>query len=95
MASAGALIAASSIAGKYVPGFAYIPGFAAGLGLLLFGIGAWMDHPRKKKKETVDGLRGFDVVDDWPWEPTPLGIAFNVTGAAVFVFGLYQVAFAP
>jgi hypothetical protein len=60
LAAAGGIIAAASIVPKSTLGF------LVRLSLLFFGIGEWMNRPGKPKKETVEGLQGFRVVDSYP-----------------------------
>jgi hypothetical protein len=88
LAVAGALVTAAGIGRSF-------PGTLIGLGLLLFGVGMWANHPSKAQKQTVEGLRGFRVVDVPTWEPNALGIALCVAGLLLFGFGLVGLALAP
>jgi hypothetical protein len=85
MSGAGGLIAAASIVPKSTLGF------LAGLSLLFFGLGEWMNRPRTTIKETVEGLRGFKTVDAYPWKPSFLGIIFDAIGIIFFAVTAYLV----
>jgi hypothetical protein len=85
---AGVLIAAAGIGRS-------VPGSLVGLGLLLFGVGMWANHPSKGQKQTVEGLLGFRVVDVPTWEPNALGIALCVAGVLLFGFGLVRLVLVP
>jgi hypothetical protein len=76
---AGGLIAPASIT------VSSIPGFLVGLGLLLFGVGQWIDHPVQTRRA------GGAIVTGYPWRPTVFGIAISVLGGALFCYGLYRV----
>jgi hypothetical protein len=78
MSAAGALIAAASVVPKSTLGI------LAGLSLLFFGLGEWMNRPRTTVKETVEGLRGFSTVDAYPWKPNFLSIVFEAIGVDLF-----------
>jgi hypothetical protein len=81
----GGLIAAASIVPKSTLGF------VAGLSLLFFGVGEWMNRPRKPVKQTVEGLVGFKIIDSHPWQPTFLGIIFDAIGVGLFAVFAYLV----
>jgi hypothetical protein len=86
LAAAGGIIAAASIVPKSTLGF------LVGLSLLFFGIGEWMNRPRKLKKETVEGLQGFRVVDSYPWQFSWLGVIFEAIGIGPFATSLYMIS---
>jgi hypothetical protein len=85
MSGAGALIAASSFTSKSTLGL------LAGLSLLFFGIGQWMDRHPKAVKETVDGLTGFRTRDVYLWKPNFLGIVLEAIGVVLFGITAYLV----
>lgn len=83
LAVAGAAIAVASIPVRFTPGF------PIGLGLLSCGIGESINHPRQSQKETVEGLRGFRVVDAYPWKPSIVGSVLDGIGVVLIGFGIY------
>lgn len=85
LAAAGATIAVAAMVPKSTLGI------VSGLSLLFFGVGEWMNRKRTSVKETVEGLRGFKVVDDYPWKPTILGIIFDFVGVSLFGVTVYLV----
>jgi hypothetical protein len=85
MSAAGALIAAASVVPKSTLGL------LAGLSLLFFGIGHWMNRPRTTVRETVDGLAGFRTADAYPWKPNFLGMVFEAIGVILFGLSAYWV----
>ena len=85
MAGAGGIIAAASIVPKSTLGF------LVGLSLLFFGLGEWINRPRKAVKETVEGVAGFKIVDDYPWKASILGLILEGIGVLLFVLTIYLV----
>lgn len=78
MGVAGALIAAASAPVQFVPAF------AIGLSLLLFGVGQWIDHP----VQTAVG-HGWQTTG-YPWRPSALGMSLSFAGVVLFGVGLYR-----
>ena len=85
MSASGALITIASVVPKSTLGI------LAGLSLLFFGIGEWMNHPRTPVKETVEGLSGFRVGEAYPWKPNFLGIVFDAIGVMLFGITVYLI----
>ncbi|MGE7196912.1 hypothetical protein [Brevundimonas naejangsanensis] len=63
---------------------------AVGLGLLLFGIGEWMNHPRQE--HIAHGMGGRWKVWGHPRRPTFMGNAFSVVGCLLLLAGAVRVA---
>lgn len=83
-AAAGALIAIASAPTQFRPGM------IIGIGILLFGIGEWINHPVRT------GLGYGGVLTGYPRSNKPLGLLIAALGIGLFAFGLYRlVAFAP
>lgn len=57
--------------------------------MLFFGLGEWINRPRTAVKQTVEGLQGFKVVDDYPWKLSILGAIFEVLGVLLFALTIY------
>jgi hypothetical protein len=68
---------------------AWVPGWLVGLGLLLFGAGQWISRPSKKKRETVEGLKGFHVVTAYEWHFDWWGTSLVVVGVLLFLLGVW------
>lgn len=85
LAAAGSLIAVASIPTKFSLGF------IMGLSLLFFGVGEWINRPRRTQKETVKGLQGFRTFDVFPWQFNLFGLIFEIIGVGLFGFSLYLV----
>jgi hypothetical protein len=85
MSAAGALIAAASVVPKSTLGI------LAGLSLLFFGIGEWINRPRTTVRETVPGLAGFKTADAYPWKPNFLGVVFESIGVVLFGVTVYLI----
>jgi hypothetical protein len=88
-AAAGGTIAAASGA------VSFVPGLLIGVSFLFFGIGEWINHPRQRKKETVQGMVGFKTVDDFPRKPSFIGVTLDALAIAAFCFGIYKLILAP
>lgn len=81
VAIAGGLIAVASAPVKFVPGF------LVGLGLLVFGVGQWIDHPIRSSLS-----HGFKVTA-YPWSPTFFGVVLSLVGVGLAGFGLWRLVF--
>jgi hypothetical protein len=90
IAAAGALIAIGSVSMGRPLGY-----FLIGLGLLFFGVGETVNRTERKEKETKEGMLGFRMVTVYPWKPTAFGLAMDIIGIGLFLFGIWLVAFAP
>lgn len=77
-AAAGALIAVASAPVQFAPGL------LIGLGLLLFGLGEWANHPLR----TGVG-QGFTITG-YPWGPNAFGLVLDAIGVCLFALGLYR-----
>jgi|SRR5450631_4500082 hypothetical protein len=83
MAVAGGLIAVAAVSQQFVAAF------LIGLGLLLFGAGEWVNHPRQTQ---VKGAKvvGISKVTGNPWKPKVHGILLNVLGIGLFWLGMFR-----
>lgn len=66
--------------------------FALGLGLLLFGIGEWMNHPVQTRIE--GGMGRLWQLSGHPRSPTLGGTAFSLCGLLLLGGGVVRVAIA-
>jgi hypothetical protein len=82
LAIAGGLIAAAGILLNYVAG---IP---MGLGLLLFGVGEWLNHPRPPPQVRGAVVVGLHRGTGNPWKPRAHGILLDVVGIGLFGVGI-------
>jgi len=83
VAVAGGLIAVAAVPVQFVAAF------LIGLGLLLFGAGEWVNHPRRTE------VKGAVVVDLYkptgdPWRFNVLGILLDILGVTLFAFGAFR-----
>ncbi|MEY9110425.1 hypothetical protein ABH999_006621 [Bradyrhizobium yuanmingense] len=78
VATAGGAIAVAAVAAKFTPAV------LLGVGLLLFGVGEWFNHPLQTKV----GI-GFKITGH-PWRPRLFGIVMDVVGLALAFLGLYR-----
>jgi hypothetical protein len=68
----------------------FVPGVLIGLGLLLFGIGEWVNHPIQMKRS------GGVITESYPWRLSFFGVLLDVIGVGLFGFGLFRLlAFGP
>lgn len=63
---------------------------AVGLGLLMFGIGEWMNHPRKERIEF--GAGGTWKFSGYPRHATFVGSVFSFLGCLLLGAGVVRVA---
>jgi hypothetical protein len=88
LAVAGAAIAAASVNQQNPVGMFF------GAGLLLVGVGEWICRPQRT--EVVRGPNGVLIKHTSnPWKPKPLGIIFDLFGAAALGRVIFLVSFAP
>ena len=73
LAIAGALIVIVSIPSLFGPGV------LVGIGLMLFGVGEWANHPSQA-----------DILPSSPWIPNTFGLTLDALGIGLFGFGIYQ-----
>lgn len=64
--------------------FPPVPTSLISLGVFLFGLGEWANHPLQARIHPVGIIRGH------PRNPRPIGIAFDVVGASLIIFGGYK-----
>jgi hypothetical protein len=84
VAIAGGLIAAAAILQQF------IAAFPIGLGLLLFGAGEWVNHPRQTRGNGSSKVVGIYKVTGNPRKPKVHGILMNVLGIGLFGLGLFR-----
>jgi hypothetical protein len=71
--------------------------FLIGPGLVLFGVGEWINHPRQPQIKGAATV-GIYKVSGYPWRPNVFGLLLDALGIGLFVLGqfaLFQMAFAP
>jgi hypothetical protein len=69
-------------------------GMYFGAGLLLIGVGEWICRPQKTEVFNGPTPGSFITRRSNPWKPKPIGIIFDVLGAASLAHAIYLVAFA-
>jgi hypothetical protein len=83
MAVAGGLIAVPAVSQQFVAAF------LIGLGLLLFGAGEWVNHPRQTQVKGAKVVGIYKVTGN-PWKPKVHGILLNVLGIGLFWLGMFR-----
>jgi hypothetical protein len=90
LGAAGAAIAVASVTAQFVPGF------AIGLGLLFFGAGEWVNHPRRTEIVRGEMPGSYITTRSNPWKPKPFGLLLDAVGIGLFGFGVFRlVVLAP
>jgi hypothetical protein len=83
VAFAGGLIAVAAVWQQF------FAAFLIGLGLLLFGAGEWVNHPRQTQVKGAKVLDLYKVTGN-PWKPKVQGILMDGLGIALFVLGFFR-----
>jgi hypothetical protein len=83
VAFAGGLIAAAAVPARFVAAF------LIGLGLLFFGAGEWVNHPRRTEVKAAKVLALHKITSN-PWKPKVHGILMDSLGIALFAFGFFR-----
>jgi hypothetical protein len=83
VAVAGGLIAVAAVSQQFVAAF------LIGLGLLLFGAGEWVNHPRQTQVKGAKVVGLYKVTGN-PWKPKARGILMDVLGIGLFGLGLLR-----
>ncbi|MEY9703752.1 hypothetical protein ACFLEY_21515 [Bradyrhizobium sp. YCK136] len=78
IATAGGAITVAAVAAKFTPAV------LLGVGLLLFGVGEWFNHPLQTKV----GL-GFKITGH-PWRPKIFGLLMDAAGLVLAGLGIYR-----
>jgi hypothetical protein len=83
IAVAGGLIAVAAVPAQFVAAF------LIGLGLLLFGAGEWVNHPRQTQVKGAKVVGLYKVTSN-PWKPKVHGILMDGLGIAFFALGFFR-----
>jgi hypothetical protein len=83
VAVAGGLIAVAAVPAQFVAAF------VIGMGLLFFGAGEWVNHPRQTQVKGAKVVGLYKVIGN-PWKPTVHGILMDGIGIALFALGFLQ-----
>jgi hypothetical protein len=65
------------------------------LGVLLIGIGEWINHPLQTAILPANYLYGGGKITGYPRNNSFLGVAFDVAGVALFAVGVWKIITAP
>jgi hypothetical protein len=80
VAFAGGLIAVAAVPSQFVAAF------LIGLGLLFFGAGEWVNHPRQTQVKGAKVVGLYRVTSN-PWKPKVHGILMDGLGISLFALG--------
>jgi hypothetical protein len=83
MAIAGGLIAVAAVPVQF------ISAFLIGLGIMFFGAGEWVNHPRQTQIKGAAGIGTYKVTGN-PWKPKVHGILMDAVGIGLFGFGIFR-----
>ena len=83
VAVAGGLIAVAAVPVQFVAAF------LIGLGLLFFGAGEWVNHPRQTQVKGAVVIGIYKVTGN-PWKPNVFGLLLDAFGIGLFGFGLLR-----
>ena len=83
VAVAGGLIAVAAVPAQF------FAAFLIGLGLLLFGAGEWLNHPRQTQVKGAKVVGLYKVTSN-PWKPKVHGILMDGLGIAFLALGIFQ-----
>jgi hypothetical protein len=83
VAVAGGLIAVAAVPAQF------FAAFLIGLGLLLFGAGEWVNHPRQTQVKGAKVVGLYKVTSN-PWKPKVHGILMDGLGIAFLALGIFQ-----
>ena len=61
------------------------------LGVLLIGIGEWINHPLQSAILPANAYRPGGVITSYPRNSSALGVAFDIAGLALFAVGLWKI----
>jgi hypothetical protein len=89
VAAAGAVIAAAFFAAQLTHGF------LLGLGLLLFGAGERVNHPRRNEIARGEIVGSSITTESNPWKPNLTGLSLDAFGIVLFAFSLFLAVAAP
>jgi hypothetical protein len=83
VAIAGGLIAVAAVPGQFAAAF------LIGLGLLFFGAGEWVNHPRQTQVKGAKVVGIYKVTGN-PWKPKVHGILMDALGIGLFGLGIFR-----
>jgi hypothetical protein len=83
VAIAGGLIAVAAVPVQFVAAF------LIGLGLLFFGAGEWVNHPRQTQVKGAKVVGIYKVTGN-PWKPKVHGILMDALGIGLFGLGIFR-----
>jgi hypothetical protein len=70
--------------------FPTIPTSVISLGCFFIGLGEWTNHPLQTRILYATAYQPGGVIRGHPRNPKPTGIAFDVLGIALIIFGGYK-----
>ncbi|WP_426993745.1 hypothetical protein [Methylomonas sp. CM2] len=70
--------------------FPTIPTAVISLGCFFVGLGEWINHPLQTALMSATAYHPGGVITSHPRNPRFVGVAFDVLGAILIVFGLYR-----
>ncbi|MDT4331834.1 hypothetical protein ACQE3E_12125 [Methylomonas sp. MED-D] len=80
----------SAGAGVLSASFPTIPTAVISLGCFFVGLGEWINHPLQTALMSATAYHPGGVITSHPRNPRFVGVAFDVLGAILIVFGLYR-----
>jgi len=61
-----------------------------GIGLILVGLGEWINHPRQTRITPPNAYLPQGIVTGHPWRPKFLGVVLDLLGIAAVGYSLYK-----
>jgi hypothetical protein len=89
LAIAGGLIAVAAVPGQFVAAF------LIGVGLLSFGVGEWINHPRRTEIARPGVVSIYARTKSNPWKPQVRGILLDALGIGLLGLGLLRLFGVP
>jgi hypothetical protein len=83
VAIAGGLIAVAAVPGQFAAAF------LIGLGLLFFGAGEWVNHPRQTQVKGAKVVGIYKVTGN-PWKPKVHGLLMDALGIGLLGLGIFR-----
>lgn len=83
--AAGVVLAGAAVA------VGHNPLLICGLGLVLWGIGEFINHPYQEKLVMNDYGSVNAKISGRPWQPNPFGLVLDAIGGILLVIGLVKV----